>query len=193
MGDSTGSGQGTGTITALLQEWRRGDRAALDRLTPLVYDELRALARRHLRGERHRLTLQPTALVHEAYLRLVGGGGVAWEDRAHFFGVASRLMRQVLVDHARARRAKKRGGEATFVDLTGAEPSSSPDRVDVLALHEALDRLAVLDAASERIVEMRYFGGLTIEETAEVLATSPATVKRDWNASRAWLLREMGR
>jgi RNA polymerase sigma factor (TIGR02999 family) len=189
MGDPTGSDQGTGTITALLQEWRRGDRAALDRLTPLVYDELRALARRHLSRERHRLTLQPTALVHEAYLRLVGGGQVKWEDRAHFFGVASRLMRQVLVDHARARRAKKRGGGATLIDLTGADPSSGPHTVDVLALHEALDRLAALDAASERIVEMRYFGGLTVEETAEV--TSPATVKRDWSAARAWLLREL--
>jgi RNA polymerase sigma factor (TIGR02999 family) len=191
MGDPTGSDQGTGTITALLQEWRRGDRAALDRLTPLVYDELRALARRHLSRERHRLTLQPTALVHEAYLRLVGGGQVKWEDRAHFFGVASRLMRQVLVDHARARRAKKRGGGATLIDLTGADPSSGPHTVDVLALHEALDRLAALDAASERIVEMRYFGGLTVEETAEVLSTSPATVKRDWSAARAWLLREL--
>jgi RNA polymerase sigma factor (TIGR02999 family) len=187
------AGDVAGTITALLQEWRRGDRAALDRLTPLVYDELRALARRHLRGERHRLTLQPTALVHEAYLRLVGGGHVPWEDRAHFFGVASRLMRQVLVDHARARQAKKRGGQATLVDLAGADPLEPPCGVDVLALHEALDRLAALDATSARIVELRYFGGLTIEETAEVLETSPATVKRDWHASRAWLLREMNR
>jgi RNA polymerase sigma factor (TIGR02999 family) len=192
MGDPGGSGQGTGTITALLQDWRRGDRAALDRLTPLVYEELRALARRHLRGERHRLTLQPTALVHEAYLRLVGSG-VPWEDRAHFFGVASRLMRQVLVDHARARQAKKRGGEATRVELTGVDPSSSLPAVDVLALHEALDRLAAIDATSERIVEMRYFGGLTVEETAEALSISPATVKRDWSAARAWLLREISR
>jgi RNA polymerase sigma factor (TIGR02999 family) len=192
MGDPAGSEQGTGTITALLHEWRRGDRAALDRLTPLVYDELRSLARRHLRGERHRLTLQPTALVHEAYLRLVGSG-VPWEDRAHFFGVASRLMRQVLVDHARARQAKKRGGEATRVELTGVDPSSPLPAVDVLALHEALDRLAAVDATSERIVEMRYFGGLTVEETAEALSISPATVKRDWSAARAWLLREMSR
>jgi RNA polymerase sigma factor (TIGR02999 family) len=177
----------------LLQEWRRGDPAALDRLTPIVYHELRALARRHLRGERHRITLQPTALVHEAYLRLVGGGRVPWEDRAHFFGVASRLMRQVLVDHARARQAKKRGGEATLVDLTGADPAAPPRGVDVLALHAALDRLAALDATSERIVEMRYFGGLTVEETAEVLEISPATVKRDWHAARAWLLQEMSR
>jgi RNA polymerase sigma factor (TIGR02999 family) len=193
MGDPAGSGQGTGTITALLQQWRGGDQAALERLTSLVYDELRALARSHLRGERHRLTLQPTALVHEAYLRLAPGGQVKWEDRAHFFGVASRLMRQVLVDHARARQAKKRGGEATLVDVTEVDPSSSPRGVDVLALHEALDRLAVLDAASVRIVEMRYFGGLTVEETAEVLEISPATVKRDWQAARAWLLQEMSR
>jgi RNA polymerase sigma factor (TIGR02999 family) len=192
MGDPTGSAQGIGTITALLQEWRRGDRGALDRLIPLVYDELRALARRHLRGERHRLTLQPTALVHEAYMRLVGGGGAEWEGRTHFFGVASRIMRQVLVDHARARQAKKRGGEAMLVDLTAADPLSPPE-VDVLTLHEALDRLAAVDATSEQIVEMRYFGGLTIEETAEVLEISPATVKRDWHASRAWLLREMRR
>jgi RNA polymerase sigma factor (TIGR02999 family) len=159
-------------------------------LVPLVYDELRALARRHLRGEHHRLTLQPTALVHEAYMRLVGGGGAPWEGRAHFFGVASRIMRQVLVDHARARQAKKRGGEPMLVDLTGADPLSPPE-VDMLTLHEALDRLAALDTTSERIVEMRYFGGLTVEETAEVLEISPATVKRDWHASRAWLLREM--
>jgi RNA polymerase sigma factor (TIGR02999 family) len=192
MPDPKGSGHGSGEITALLHEWRRGNRAALDRLMPLVYDELRALARRHLRAERHGVTLQPTAVVHEAYLRLVGAD-VAWEDRAHFFGVASRLMRQVLVDHARARQAKKRGGNATRVDLTGADPSSSPPPVDVLALHEALDRLAAVDATSERIVEMRYFGGLTVEETAKVLAMSPATVKRDWDAARAWLLREIGR
>jgi RNA polymerase sigma factor (TIGR02999 family) len=192
LSDAKGSKRGPGEITALLHEWRRGNRKALDRLMPLVYYELRALARRHLRGERLGVTLQPTAVVHEAYLRLVGAD-VSWEDRAHFFGVASRLIRQVLVDHARARQAKKRGGEATLVDLTAADPSSSPPPVDVLVLHQALDRLATVDATSERIVEMRYFGGLTVEETAHVLAISPATVKRDWDAARAWLLREMSR
>jgi len=178
-------------VTALLREWRAGDAAALDRLMPLVYDELRAQARRLLRAERGPVTLQATGVVHEAYLRLVGGQPAAWEDRAHFFGVASRLMRQVLVDHARARLALKRGGGATLVELAEVPAPEAP-RVDVLALHAALDRLAALDAAQERIVELRYFGGLTVEETALVLSVSPATVKRDWASARAWLLRELG-
>ncbi len=193
MGDATGSQHSGGVVTALLREWRRGDRAALDQLVALVYAELHSLARHHLRRERAAHTLQPTAVVHEAYLRLIGAQQVPWKDRAHFFGVASRLMRQVLVDHARARRAQKRGGGATLVDLTSADPAAPAPAVDVLALHEALGRLAALDAAQERVVEMRYFGGLTVEETAEVLDISPATVKRDWASARAWLLREMSR
>jgi RNA polymerase sigma factor (TIGR02999 family) len=181
-----------GEVTVLLREWRAGDRSALDRLLPLVYGELRAQARRLLRGERALPTLQPTAVVHETYLRLVGAEPLAWEDRAHFFGVASRLMRQVLVDHARARLAQKRGGGATLVDLGGAEAAAPAPRIDVLALHSALERLAALDPGQERIVELRYFGGLTVEETAQVLSTSPATVKRDWASARAWLLQELG-
>src|SRR5687767_13860812 len=191
MGNPTGVKHGSGAVTALLREWRRGDRAALDQLVALVYDELHALARSHLRRERHAQTLQPTAVVHEAYLRLIGTDRVPWKDRAHFFGVASRLMRQVLVDHARARRAKKRGGGATLVNLSDTEAASPSPAVDVLALHEALGRLATLDAGQERLVEMRYFGGLTVEETAVALDVSPATVKRDWASARAWLLREM--
>jgi RNA polymerase sigma factor (TIGR02999 family) len=181
-----------GDVTALLQEWRAGDRAALDRLIPLVYAELREQARRLMRHEHALPTLQPTVVVHEAYLRLIGAEPLAWEDRAHFFGVASRLMRQILVDHARARLAQKRGGGATVVSLAGAETPAPAPRVDMLALHEALERLAALDPDQARIVELRYFGGLTVEETAQVLSISPATVKRDWASARAWLLRELG-
>lgn len=180
-----------GEVTTLLQDWRDGDRAALDRLLPLVYAELRVQARSLLRGEGALRTLQPTAVVHEAFVRLVGGEPVSWQDRAHFFGVASRLMRQVLVDHARARLALKRGGGATRVELESAGAATPPPQVDVLALHEALERLAALDHDQVRIVELRYFGGLTVEETAEVLGTSPATVKRDWASARAWLLNEL--
>jgi RNA polymerase sigma factor (TIGR02999 family) len=181
-----------GDVTALLREWRAGDRAALDRLIPLVYAELRAQAQRLMRHEHALPTLQPTVVVHEAYLRLVGAEPLAWEDRAHFFGVASRLMRQILVDHARARLAQKRGGGATVISLAGAETPAPASCVDMLALHEALERLAALDPDQTRIVELRYFGGLTVEETAQVLSISPATVKRDWASARAWLLRELG-
>jgi RNA polymerase sigma factor (TIGR02999 family) len=181
-----------GDVTALLQRWTAGDAAALDRLVPLVYEELRQLARRYLQRERAADSVRPTALVHEAYERLLGAQSVAFQDRSHFFGIASRLMRQVLVDHARARAARKRGGGETRLDLgDAAEPATPPPVVDVLALHEALGRLAAFDEGQERLVELRYFGGLTIEETAEVLGVSVATVKRDWVSARAWLLREM--
>jgi RNA polymerase sigma factor (TIGR02999 family) len=184
-----------GEVTALLLRWTSGDAAALERLVPLVYEELRQLARAYLSREQRARTLQPTALVHEAFLRLMAGQPVDWQDRSHFFGIAGRVMRQVLVDHARARGASKRGGGALLVAVEPAGeagPAAVPE-VDVLALHEALTRLATLDARQERLVELRYFAGLTIEETAEVLGASPATVKRDWVSARAWLLREMSR
>jgi len=184
-------------VTALLLAWGQGDRAALDRLVPAVYGELRRQAARYLRREQHGHTLQPTAIVHEAYLRLVDQESVRWDSRAHFFGAAARLMRQILVDHARARQAAKRGGAArqlTLGDAAGVASSEGPSSeaaVDVLELHEALNRLAEFDAQMGAVVELRYFGGLTIEETAAVLGVSPATVKREWSAARAWLKREL--
>ena len=178
-------------VTDLLLSWRHGDPAALDRLLPLVYDELRRIAARHLRRERAGHSLQPTGLVHEAYLRLVGAPGPEWQDRAHFFGVSARLMRQILVDHARARGAAKRGGAARRVTLTDhVEPAVERD-LDLLALDEALRRLEEMDPVQGRVVELRYFTGLSIEETAEVLGKSPATVNREWRMARAWLRREL--
>lgn len=185
-----------GPITRLLQRWTAGDARALDRVVPLVYEELRRLARRHLRGERAGHTLQSTGLVHEAFLRLSRESEVQWESRAQFFALASRLMRHVLVDHARARRADKRGGGATLLSLedaiaAGREPATGPV-LDVLALDEALSRLERLDPRQGEVVELRFFGGLSVEETAEALEVSPATVKREWTCARAWLLRELG-
>ncbi len=181
-----------GEVTRLLLEWKGGDAAALDRLLPLVYAELRRIAARHLRHERPGHTLQPTALVHEAYLRLVSAPELEWQDRAHFFGVAARLMRQILVDHARARQRAKRGGEVRKVSLDEAPEARVTADVDLLALDEALGRLADLDPQQSRVVELRYFGGLTTEETAEVVGVSPATVKREWTLAKAWLRRELG-
>jgi RNA polymerase sigma factor (TIGR02999 family) len=181
-----------GEVTRLLLEWKGGDAAALERLLPLVYAELRRIAARHLRHERPGHTLQPTALVHEAYLRLVSAPELEWRDRAHFFGVAARLMRQILVDHARARQRAKRGGEVRKVSLDEAPEARVTADVDLLALDEALERLAELDPQQSRVVELRYFGGLTIEETAEVVGVSPATVKREWTLAKAWLRRELG-
>jgi RNA polymerase sigma factor (TIGR02999 family) len=164
---------------------------------PLVYDELRRIASRHVAHERHDLTLQPTAVVHEAFLKLVDLPRLQWRDRTHFLAVASRLMRQVLIDHARARLAAKRsprdeagGGGQTLVEL-GAD-SSSPAQVELLALDDALRKLEALDADQARLVELRFFGGLTIQETAEAMDCSPATVKRDWDTARTWLFRELG-
>lgn len=179
-------------ITALLQAWSRGDRAALEALLPAVYGELRHQAERHMRLQRADHTLQATALVHEAYLRLVNQQGTEWRSRAHFFGVAAKAMRSILVDHARARQASKRGAGAAR--LTLSEGESVPDQtpaVDVLELEEALQRLAEFDPAKARLVELRYFAGLTIEEAAEVLEISPATLKRQWSTARAWLRREL--
>jgi RNA polymerase sigma-70 factor (ECF subfamily) len=181
-------------VTQLLNEWGAGDRAALDRLVPLVFDELRRLAHSYLRRERADHTLQPTALVNEAYLRLVNQQGVRWQSRAHFFGIAANLMRQILVDHARQRAAEKRGGaDLQRLSLTQAERVLDRADVDVLALDEALERLSAFDQQQARIVELKFFAGLTIEETAEVLGLSHATVERDWKLARAWLKRELSR
>lgn len=179
-------------LTRLLLAWRDGEPGAIDRLAPLVYDELRRQARLQLRGERAGHTLQPTALVHEAFLRLVGQSRAQWQNREQFFAVASRAMRRVLVDHARARMAAKRGDGQTFVVLDEARAASAPPGVDVLALDQALDRLAAIDLRQARVVELRYFGGLTAPETAAALDVSLATVNRDWAMARAWLFREIG-
>ena len=179
-------------VTALLDHWSRGDPSALDRLLPLVYRELRGIAARKLRDERHGHTLQPTALVHEAYLRLVEQRNVDWQNRAHFFGVAAQVMRRILVDHARRRTATKRGDNPQRVPLEDVIDSSTTAEIPVLVLDQALSRLERLDPALVRIVELRAFGGLTIEETAHVLKVSPAKIKRDWRTAKAWLTRELG-
>jgi len=178
-------------ITDLLVAWNDGRPEALEDLLPLVYAELRRLATGYLRHERGDHTLQPTALVHEAYLRLVDQRRVKWRNRAHFYGIAARMMRRVLVDHARARRAARRGGGVELMPLVENLASTSTRDVDVLALDEALERLAALDERQARIVELKYFGGLSIEETAEVLGISDATVAREWTAARAWLRAEL--
>jgi len=175
-------------VTALLAEMRAGDPRAADQLIPLVYEELRRLAASYMRRERPDHTLQATALVHEAYFRLVDQKE-GYQNRGHFFGVAAQLMRRILVDHARTHQAAKRGAGGRKVSLDDAEAAgySSQQDVDLVALDDALSRLGAVDAQQSRIVELRYFGGLTIEETAEVLGVSPATVKRDWNMAKAWL------
>jgi RNA polymerase sigma factor (TIGR02999 family) len=179
-------------VTALLLRWQGGDREALDRLLPLVYDQLHRLADRQLRRERPGHTLQPTAVVHEIYLRLVDQRRTNWQSRAQFFAVAAGMMRRVLVDHARGRRAAKRGGWAPHLQLEDVEAGIDPPSVDLVDLDEALGKLEALDADQARIVELRFFGGLTVEETAEVVQSSPATVKRDWHSAKAWLFRELG-
>ena len=183
----------TPNVTELLIAWSGGDAAALDALMPIVYAELRRQAARAMRREHAGHTLGPTALVHEAFLRLIDGNRVAWRDRTQFFAVAAQLMRHLLVDHARAQQAAKRGGGAQRITLSEAGGVGNPadTDADVLAVHEALEGLAALDPDQARLVELRYFGGLTIEETAGVLGVSPATVKREWAVARAWLLREL--
>jgi RNA polymerase sigma-70 factor, ECF subfamily len=178
-------------ISQLLVNWSNGDATAREKLLPLVYDELRQLARSYLRRERNNHTLQPTALVHEAYLRLVNEQAVTWQHRAQFFGLAAAMMRNILVDHARRQQADKRGGGAVAVSLSEADRFSSQQDVNLLALDEALQRLAAHSPQHARVVELRYFGGLTIDETALALAVSHATVERDWAFARAWLKKEL--
>ncbi len=175
---------GADQVTHLLAEWRGGDEQALGRLMPLVYDHLRQRAAGYLARERADHTLQPTALVHEAFVRLVGGE-VDWQNRAHFLAVAARVMRQILIDHARGRRAQKRGGRR--VTLSNDLVMDAPRDIDVVALDDALVELEKLDPRQAKVVELRFFGGLDIEETAEVLGISPATVKREWRMAKAWL------
>ena len=183
--------EATENVTRLLARWGEGDAAALDALTPLVYDELRRLAKAYLRRERPDHTLEGTALVHEAYLRLIDQRQVEWRNRNHFFALAAELIRRILVDHARARIAAKRGGSNLKLSLDEAIAPAEEKDLDLVALDDALAALARADHQQSRIVELRYFAGLTIEETAEVLEISPATVKRDWAMAKAFLKREM--
>jgi RNA polymerase sigma-70 factor (ECF subfamily) len=178
-------------VTQLLVEWRNGSRSALDRLIPLVEKELRRLARGYMRRERADHTLQTTALINEAYMRLVKQRNVQWENRAHFFAIAAQLMRRVLIDHAKSSRRAKRGGAALRVSFEDVAAPSAERSEELLALDAALEKLAAIDARKGRVVEMRYFGGLTLEEAAEVLEISPNTVMRDWRMARAWLEREI--
>jgi RNA polymerase sigma factor (TIGR02999 family) len=180
-------------VTQLLQAWGAGDQAALDRLLPLVYDELRRLARSHLRRQAANHSLQPTALVHEAYLRLVDREPFTFANRAQFFGLAAQVIRGILVDHARSNMAEKRGGALHKVELDEAVGLAQDKNIDLVALDDALQALAAFDPHRSRVVELRYFGGMTIEETAEFLKCSPATIKRDWNFARAWLINEMSK
>lgn len=177
-------------VTQLLLAWERGDEAARDELIPVVYDALRRIARHHLRGERAGHTLQTTALINEAYLRLVEQS-VPWQSREHFFGIAARLMRQILVDYARTRQRLKRGGDRQQISLTSAE-AAGEQAADLLALNDALETLTAVDPQRSQIVELRFFGGLTIEETAHVMGISTASVERGWRAARAWLQTELG-
>lgn len=188
-----------GNVTQLLRDWSAGDQSALDRLMPLVYDELRRLARGYLRHQQNQPSLQPTVLVHEAYLRMVNQpqenmAKLSWENRAQFFGLAARLMRNILVDHARARQADKRGGGELLISLSAVDRmgrAGQEPEVKLLALDDALNRLDEVSPQHSRIVELRFFGGLTIPETAEVLGLSHATVERSWSFARAWLRNEL--
>lgn len=180
-----------GEITGLLQAKSAGDADALDELLPLVYDELRKIAARIFRRERADHTLQPTALVHEAFLRLVGNKEISWQNRAHFFGIAANSMRQILVNYAEARNTEKRGGQIAFVAFDEAIDFLNTQNIEILALHRALEKFSRLDPQPAKIVELRFFGGLTIEETAEVLDLSPASVGREWTMAKLWLKREL--
>src|SRR6266550_1469267 len=183
----------THDVTELLIEWSNGDKAALDKLIPLIHKELRQLAHHYMSHERPGHTLQTTALVNEAYLRLINRKGVHWQNRAHFFAIAATLMRSILVDHARSHAYAKRGGGIHKIELDEAMIVSQERAAEVLALDDVLKQLANFDPQQSRIVELRFFGGLTIEETAEVLGLSPATIKREWSTARAWLYRELNK
>jgi RNA polymerase sigma factor (TIGR02999 family) len=182
-----------GEVTKLLQQWSNGEEQALDQLVPQIHRELRKLAASYLRKERSDHTLQPTALVNEAFLKLIDQRAVRWQNRAHFFGIAAQAMRRILVDHARAHGASKRGDGARKVPLDDGALVGGGVDIDLLALDEALTRLAAIDPQQSRVVELRFFGGLTMEETAEVMHISPATVGREWRMAKAWLFAEMGR
>lgn len=183
----------THEVTRLLLDWSKGDKTALDKLMPLIYEELRRLAHRYMSRERAGHTMQTTALVNEAYVRLVNRKNVHWQDRAHFFAIAAELMRTILVDHARSHASTKRGGGARKLSLDEALVVSQERAADVVALDEALRALALIDPKQSRIVELRFFGGLTIEETAEVLDLSAATIKREWSTAKAWLYHELAK
>lgn len=178
-------------LTRLLHAWSEGDQSALEKLTPFVYDELHRVAHQYLSRERRGHTLQTTALINEAYARLIDSGATNWEDRTHFFGVCARLMRQILVDFARSRLSRKRGGEIQRVSLDESLQVPVEPRADLVALDDALNRLAAVDPRKSQVVEMRFFGGLTAEETAAVLKVSPDTVLRDWKLAKVWLHREL--
>ena len=182
----------SGDITRLLSAWTDGDQHALDDLMPLVYNELHRIARRHWRNQPKGHTLQPTALIHEVYLKLAGTGSKSFESRTHFFALASMAMRQILVNHAETRLAGKRGGGQEAISLEGLDPAVRQEAKEILVLHAALKELEAIDPRRSRVVELRYFGGLDVEETAEALGVSSATVKRDWQAARAWLAVELG-
>ena len=179
-------------VTILLRAWGGGDKQALDRLTPLVYQELHQIAGRLMAGQRPNHTLQATALVNEAYVRLVDAREASWQDRAHFFALCARAMRHILIDHARARASEKRGGGQVVIELDEALAAAPVREINLLELDDALNRLAEIDARKSQVIELRFFGGLSLEETAEALKVSPRTVKRDWQLARAWLYREMG-
>jgi RNA polymerase sigma factor (TIGR02999 family) len=181
------NGESNTEITGLLRAWGQGDQEAGDRLVPLVYQQLRRRAAAYLKQERRSHTLQPTALVHEAFLRLVDQRQAAWQNRAQFYGIASQMMRRILVDHARRRNMNKRSGRWMRVSLTDVSAAAPDPGFDVLMLDTLLERLAAFDARKSRVVELRYFGGLSLEETARVLDVSPATIDREWRAARAWL------
>jgi RNA polymerase sigma factor (TIGR02999 family) len=179
-------------ITELLIGWSNGDRTSLDKLVPLVEGELHRLAHHYMSRERGGHMLQTTALINETFLRLVDQRRVRWQNRAHFFGISAQIMRRILLNYARDQKRVKRGGGALQVSLSQAEETPSQDTVELLALDQALDKLALVDERKSRVVELRYFGGLSIEEAAEVLKVSPVTVMRDWNMAKAWLAREIG-
>jgi len=180
-------------VSQLLRAWSNGDQNAFDQLVPLVYEELRQMAKRYMERQNPGHTLQTTAIIHEAYLRLVEQKQIQWQNRAHFFAVAARVMRHILVDYARARHAAKRGGEAKLVPLDEAALASSQLAAELVALDDALESLAAVDRRKCQVVELRYFGGLSVQEAAEVLKVSPETVARDWRLARTWLLRELSR
>jgi len=178
-------------LTGLLIEWRQGDKAALNKLTPLVYDELRRIAHRYVQRERNDHTLGTTALVNEAYLRLAGQKQINWQNRSHFFAVTAQVMRHILIDHARRRHSARHGADAHQVSMAEAETMSQERAAELIALDEALDEMAKLDCRKSRVVELRYFGGLGLEETADVLEISVMTVRREWRAAKAWLYRRL--